>query len=80
MPKTLSLAEAVLKDPQVMSGELVFTGTRVPVWMLFDHVRHGHPLNEFFVAYPSVTREQVDVVIESSFEEVKKVFEGTRAA
>jgi uncharacterized protein (DUF433 family) len=46
------------QDPQVVSGEIVFAGTRVPVWMLFDHIRHGHPLEEFFRGYSGFVRNR----------------------
>lgn len=72
MAKTVSLSQAVSKDPNIMSGELVFVGTRVPVWMLFDHIRHNHPLTEFFENYPGVSPSQVDVVLRRSYEEVER--------
>ena len=34
-------------DPDTLSGTPVFTGTRVPVESLFDHLEAGVPLDEF---------------------------------
>ena len=42
------------QDPEVLGGELVFAGTRVPVRSLFDHLEGG----------PSVGREQAMAVLE----------------
>jgi uncharacterized protein (DUF433 family) len=75
MSSDLSLSEAVSKDPQVMSGEIVFAGTRVPIWMLFDHIRHGHSLDQFFLSYPGVSPGQVDAVLARSLEEIQKAVE-----
>jgi uncharacterized protein (DUF433 family) len=51
-------AEAVMsRSPDVMSGALVFAGTRVPVQSLLDYLAGGHPL-EFLDDFPTVRREQ----------------------
>jgi antitoxin HigA-1 len=47
-------------DPEVMSGTPVFTGTRVPVSILFDHIDNGETIEEFLIGFPGVSREQVD--------------------
>ncbi len=44
------------RDPEVMSGALVFQGTRVPVKALFDYLEGGKPLDEFLVDFPSAPR------------------------
>lgn len=41
-----------------MSGELVFSGTRVPVQTLIDYLEAGHSLDDFLDGFPSVSREQ----------------------
>jgi uncharacterized protein (DUF433 family) len=45
-------------DPEIMGGETVFTGTRVPVYNMFDYLEAGDPLGEFLEQLPSVTCEQ----------------------
>ncbi|HTE18562.1 MAG TPA: DUF433 domain-containing protein [Armatimonadota bacterium] len=45
-------------DPEIMSGVLVFCGTRVPVAALVDHLKAGDTLDEFLAGFPSVSREQ----------------------
>jgi len=45
-------------DPEIMSGEPVFVGTRVPVKNLFEYLEAGDTLEDFLDAFPSVTREQ----------------------
>jgi len=51
------------RDPEIMSGELVFVGTRVPVYNLFDYLEAGDSLEEFLDAFPSVSREQAIAVL-----------------
>jgi len=46
-------------DPEIMGGEPVFAGTRVLVKTLFDYLRAGDSLEEFFDSFPTVTKEQV---------------------
>ncbi len=45
-------------DPEIMSGEPVFVGTRVPVKNLFDYLEAGDSLDDFLNSFPSVTKEQ----------------------
>lgn len=46
------------RDPEIMSGALVFSGTRVPVKNLFDYLEGGDPLDLFLDDFPTVTKEQ----------------------
>ncbi len=50
----------VSRDPEVMSGELVFAGTRVEVKTLVDYLKADHPLDEFLDDFPTVSREQAE--------------------
>jgi uncharacterized protein (DUF433 family) len=51
-------------DPEIMSGEPVFVGTRVPVYNLFDYLEAGDSLDKFLASFPSVSREQAIAVLE----------------
>ncbi len=50
-------------NPERMSGTPCFFGTRVPVKTLFDYIRGGHPLEDFFLDFPGVSRTQVEGVL-----------------
>jgi uncharacterized protein (DUF433 family) len=45
-------------DPEILSGTVVFKGTRVPLKNLIDYIEGGYTLDEFIDDFPSVTREQ----------------------
>ena len=51
-------------DKEIMSGQPVFVGTRVPVDSLFDHLEAGISLDEFLDDFPSVTKEQAISLLE----------------
>ena len=53
-------------DPKILSGTPVFTGTRVPVRILFEFLAAGDRLDEFLDAYPSVSRAQAVSLIEAA--------------
>ena len=53
-----AINEVVWVDPERMSGEPCFRGTRVPVQILLDHVEDNATLEEFLEGFPSVTRDQ----------------------
>jgi uncharacterized protein (DUF433 family) len=56
----------VTVDPEIMSGEPVFTGTRVPVRNLIDYLSAGHTLNDFLKGFPGVKRRQAIAFLEQS--------------
>lgn len=54
----------VSRDPEVVSGELVFAGTRVPAQNLVDYLKAGHTLDDFLDGFPSVSREQATAYLD----------------
>ncbi|MEM1271208.1 MAG: DUF433 domain-containing protein [Bacteroidota bacterium] len=60
--------------PQIMSGEPVFTGTRVPVSSLVHHLAAGDSIDQFLDGFPTVSREQaiafLDLVLAEALESV----------
>lgn len=50
----------VSRDPEVLNGDLVFAGTRVPVKNLVDYLAAGDTLEEFLDDFPGVSREQTE--------------------
>jgi uncharacterized protein (DUF433 family) len=50
--------KVVHSDPEIMHGEVVFVGTRVPVQSLFDHLEGGDTLDDFLTSFPTVHRSQ----------------------
>ena len=58
----------VKSDPQIMSGALCFTGTRVPVKNLFDYLEGTSSLDEFLEDFPSVSRQRAVAVLEAARE------------
>lgn len=51
------MQNAVIKDPDILGGEPIFRGTRVPFKVLTDYLEGGATLDEFLEQYPSVARE-----------------------
>lgn len=58
------------RDPEVMGGELVFAGTRVPADSLIWHLTAGDTLDEFLDGFPTVSREQAIAFLEVTPEAV----------
>ena len=62
--------EIIQSNPEILGGVPVFTGTRVPVRSLFDHLEAGDSIDDFLEGFPSVRREQVIGLLEISQERV----------
>ncbi len=50
-------------DPEILGGTPVFVGTRVPLQNLIDYLNAGHPLADFLLDFPSVTRKQAQAAL-----------------
>ncbi len=57
-------SDIITIDKDILSGQAVFKGTRIPVESLFDHLEYGVSLDDYLEEFPSVTREQAVVVLE----------------
>ncbi len=54
----------ITRSADVMSGAVVFAGTRVPIQTLLDYLEEGDSLDEFLEDFPTVSREHAIQVLE----------------
>lgn len=59
---------AIIRDPEIMSGQPVFAGTRVLFQTLLDYIEGGETLDEFLDDFPTVTREMAITALENAKE------------
>jgi uncharacterized protein (DUF433 family) len=62
----MDIRSLITIDKEIMNGQPVFTGTRVPVESLFDHLEAGVSLDEFLEDFPSVSRQQAIDLLEAA--------------
>lgn len=58
--------QLVCRDPEIMGGEPVFCGTRIPVQTLLDYLEAGESIDQFLAGFPTMTREQVIAFLEEA--------------
>lgn len=56
----------VKRDPEILGGKPVFTGTRVPVSVLFENLAEGLSLDEILGSYPTLSRKQAIDALEQA--------------
>lgn len=56
----------ITQDPDILSGEPVLRGTRVPFRTLLDYLEAGDTLDEFLRQFPGVTREAAIAALEEA--------------
>jgi uncharacterized protein (DUF433 family) len=56
----------IVRDPDILGGEPVFRGTRVPFQTLLDYLEHGKTLHQFLDEFPTVTREEAVAALEEA--------------
>ena len=62
---------AVERNPRKISGDWAFTGTRVPVYALFENLESGATVKEFLEWYPEVKAWQVTAVLKHETDALK---------
>ena len=58
--------ESICRDPEIMGGTPVFSGTRVPVETLLDYLAAGDSIDEFLEGFPTVTRAPVIAFLQAA--------------
>ena len=70
----MEITDVLSSDPEIVSGAVVFKGTRVPVDVLFVNMAGGMSVEEFIDNYPTVERHQVEAVLQILSDELKRHF------
>lgn len=60
----MHIQELITIDNDILGGQPVFKGTRVPVESLIDHLEAGVPLDEFLDDFPTVSKEQAIALLD----------------
>ena len=59
------MAEPLIsRDLEVLGGTSVFSGTRVPIRILFEYLEAGDRLTDFLRDFPTVTQRQAVELLE----------------
>jgi uncharacterized protein (DUF433 family) len=62
----MNIKDLISVEVDVLGGQTVFTGTRVPVESLFDHLEAGISFIDFLEDFPTVSKEQAVGFLEIS--------------
>ena len=60
----MNIQELITIDNEILGGQPVFKGTRVPVESLFDHLEVGVSLDDFLEDFPTVSKEQAVALLD----------------
>ena len=60
----MTLPQLITIDSGILGGQPVFTGTRVPVDSLFDHLEAGVSLDDFLADFPTVSKAQAVALLD----------------
>ena len=63
---------AVERRPGKLGGVWAFTGTRVPVYALFENLASGATIDEFVEWFPGIDKRQVRAVLEHEAKVLRK--------
>lgn len=60
----MDIRDLITIDSDILGGQTVFKGTRVPVESLFDHLEAGVSLDDFLEDFPTVSKEQAIALLD----------------
>jgi uncharacterized protein (DUF433 family) len=66
----LKTEKVISRDPEIVSGALVFAGTRVPVQTLIDYLKAGETIERFLEGFPTVSRSQAEAFLEQALDAI----------
>lgn len=61
---TPMIQRSISIDSRIMHGNPVFSGTRVPVYQVFEELSDGTTVAEILEGYPSMCEEQIQAALE----------------
>ena len=62
----LKSESVIVQNPEVLGGEPVFRGTRVPFQALLDYLEGGDTLDQFLEQFPGVSRKDAVAALEEA--------------
>ena len=68
----MKVSDVLSSDPEIVSGAVVFKGTRVPVDALFEYLAGGSSLDQFLDDFPTVERAQAEAVLSLAGDNMKR--------
>jgi uncharacterized protein (DUF433 family) len=60
--------ELLSSDPQVCSGEICASGTRIPVTVILDSLAEGASKEEILASYPSLRQDHIHAALADAAE------------
>jgi uncharacterized protein (DUF433 family) len=73
MEMSMDLHEILSRDPEIVSGAVVFKGTRVPVEAFFENIG-DMSVNEFLTNFPTVERAQLEALLQVAHQDIEVHF------
>ncbi len=72
----MELSDVLSSDPEIVSGAVVFKGTRVPVRAVFENLAAGMSMDDILRNFPSIEREQMEEVLRLGLQSLESHFAG----
>ncbi|MBY0425313.1 MAG: DUF433 domain-containing protein [Cytophagales bacterium] len=55
----MSYQKYISRNPEVMLGKPIITGTRITVSLILDKLSNGYTIEDLLVAYPNLNKDQI---------------------
>ena len=62
------MGKYIVSDPQIMSGQSVIKGTRIPIEVIFYRLKEGYPVEAIHNLYPWVDMKTLEGAIDEAIQ------------
>jgi len=56
--------ERIAIDPKILGGKPVIKGTRIPVYLIVNHIAAGYTIEKIIDEYPPLTLQDIKAALE----------------
>lgn len=76
----MNIPDLIISNPEILGGQPVFKGTRVPVSNLIEYIESGFTVNDFLEGFPTVKKSQVKQVLNLLSKQILQVAKAQNTA
>lgn len=76
----MNIPDLIISNPEILGGQPVFKGTRVPVSNLIEYIESGFTVNDFLKGFPTVKKSQVKQVLNLLSKQILQVAKAQNTA
>ncbi|MHA1973686.1 MAG: DUF433 domain-containing protein [Candidatus Hodarchaeales archaeon] len=68
-----SMTEVIESNPEILNGKPVFSGTRIPVELVYELIGLNYTIDQILEEYPTLSREKILLAVKLGKEAINNI-------